>query len=109
LNGVFISTGPTTTASPELEAFRAEFLKATGGPALPFGITAYDNVNMIVEAMKKAGTTNPEKVAETLRTLEYKGLLQTYKFDNSNQSQVVININEAEQGKIKVISSLVTQ
>jgi branched-chain amino acid transport system substrate-binding protein len=109
LNGVFISTGPTTTASPELEAFKAEFLKATGGPALPFGITAYDNVNMIVEAMKKARTTNPEKIAETLRTLEYKGLLQTYKFDNSNQSQVVININEAEQGKIKVISSLVTQ
>jgi branched-chain amino acid transport system substrate-binding protein len=108
LNGVFISSGPTTAVSPELDAFKAEFLKKTGGEALPFGITGFDNVNLIIEAMKKAGTTDPEKVRETLRNLEYKGLLQTYKFNNSNQSQVVININEAMAGKVKVISSLTT-
>ena len=108
LDGVYISTGPTTSTSAELDAFKSQFQADTGGPALPFGITAYDNVNLILEAMKKAGTTDPEKVAETLRNFEYKGLLQTYKFDNSNQSQVVINVNEVKDGNISVLSSLVT-
>jgi branched-chain amino acid transport system substrate-binding protein len=108
LNGVYISTGPTTTQSPELDAFKADFLKETGGPALPFGITGYDNVNLIIAAMQKAGATDPEKIADTLRNFEFKGLLQTYKFDNSNQSQVVINVNQFDGEKTKVISSLVT-
>jgi branched-chain amino acid transport system substrate-binding protein len=108
LNGVFISTGPTTSVSPELDAFKAEFLRKTGGEALPFGITGFDNVNLVIEAMKKAGTAEPEKVRDVLRNFQYKGLLQLYKFDNSNQSQVVINVNEAIAGKIRVISSVTT-
>ncbi|MDB5510924.1 MAG: Amino acid/amide transporter substrate-binding protein family [Enterovirga sp.] len=106
--GIYISTGPTTTESPELARFKDAFLKETGGKALPFGITAYDTVRMTVEAMKKAGTTDPEKVADTLRTFDYKGLLQTYRFENGNQSQVVINVNEVKNGQVGVISSLVT-
>jgi branched-chain amino acid transport system substrate-binding protein len=109
MNGIYISTGPTTSTSPELDAFKAQFEKDTGGQALPYNITAYDNVNLLVEAMKKAGSTDSEKVAETLRNFEYKGLLQTYKFEGSNQSQVVINVNEVKDGKISVIGSLVTK
>ena len=109
MNGVYIATGPTTSTSPELDAFKAQYQTDTGGPALPFSITAYDNVQLIVEAMKAAGTTDPEKVATTLRNFEYKGLLQTYKFENSNQSQVVINVNEVKDGQVGVISSLTTK
>lgn len=109
LNGIYISTGPTTTDSPELTTFKEEFRKSSGGPALPFGITAYDTVLMVVEAMRKAATTDPEKVAETLKNFEYKGLLQTYKFENGHQSQVVINVNEVKNGQVSVISSLVTK
>ena len=41
-------------------------------------------------------------------TFEYKGLLQTYKFNNSSQSQVMINVNEVKDGKVSVLSSLLT-
>jgi branched-chain amino acid transport system substrate-binding protein len=109
VNGVYIATGPTTTASPEVEAFKAEFKKDTGGEALPYNITAYDNVQLVLAAMKKAGTSDPEKVSETMRNFEYKGLLQTYRFNNSNQSEVVINVNEVKEGKISVISSIVAK
>ena len=107
-NGIYISTGPTTAVNPELQTFKEQFAKDTGGEALPYNITAYDNVRLVIEAMKKAGTTDPSKVADTLRNFEYKGLLQTYKFDNSSQSQVVINVNEVKDGKVSVISSLLT-
>jgi branched-chain amino acid transport system substrate-binding protein len=109
VNGIYISTGPTTSTSPELQAFKAEFLKDTGSAALPYNITGYDNMKLIVEAMKKAGTIDPAAVADTLRNFEYKGLLQTYKFDNSNQSWVIININEVKDGKVAVISSLLAK
>lgn len=108
LDGVYISTGPTTAVSSELTAFKDEFKTATGGEALPFGITGYDNVMIVVEAMKKAGTTDPEKVAATLRNFEHKGLLQTYKFNNSQQSQVVINVNQIKGKNVDLISSLTT-
>ena len=108
-NGIYIATGPTTSVSPELDTFKAQFLKDTGGEALPYNTTAYDNVNLVIAAMKKAGSADPEKVVGTLRGFEYKGLLQTYKFDNSNQSQVVINVNEVKNGKVSVISTLLAK
>jgi len=108
LDGVYIATGPTTTQSPELDAFKGAFLKKSGSEALPFGITGFDNVNLLIAAMQKAGSTDPEKLRETLRNFSYKGLLQTYQFHDSNQSQIVINVNQAAGGKIKVISSQTT-
>lgn len=109
LDGVYIATGPTTATSDELEAFKAEFQDETGGPALPFGITAYDNVNLLVAAMQEAGTIDPKVVAQTLRNFEFEGLLQTYKFDDSTQSEVVINVNQIDDGQVSVISSLTTK
>lgn len=109
MEGIYISTGPTTSTSPELETFKAQYQSDTGAEALPFSITAYDSLMLIVEAIKKAGTTAPEELATTLRTFEYEGLLQTYKFENSGQSQVVINVNEFKDGKVSVISSLTTK
>lgn len=109
LDGIYISTGPTTSTSPELDAFKAQFLKDTGGQALPFSITAFDNVNLVVEAMKTSGTTDPTKLADVLRSFEYKGLLQTYRFTGGGQSEVTINVNEVKAGNVSVISSLVTK
>ena len=109
MEGIYISTGPTTSTSPGLEAFKSQYKADTGAEALPYNVTAWDNVMLVVEAMKAAGTTDPEKLAATLRNFEYEGLLQTYKFDNSGQSQVVINVNEFKDGKVSVISSLTTR
>ena len=109
VEGINISTGPTTSASTELQAFNKQFKKDTGGDALPYNVTAYDNVMMLLEAMKKAGSIEPETVANVLRTFEYKGLLQTYKFEGTGQSQVQINVNEVKGGKVGVISSLITK
>lgn len=107
--GVYIATGPTTTASPEVEAFKAQVLADTGNPALPYNITAYDNITLLAEALHRAGSVDPAKLAETLRTMEFKGILQDYRFDGDTQSDVVINVNEVKDGKVSVISSIVTK
>lgn len=107
-NGILIATGPTTSDTPELAAFRAEFQRDTGGALLPYNATAYDNLRLVAAAMQAAGSTEPERVAERLRNFEYRGLLQTYRFDNSNQSQVQINVNEVQNRQVRVLSSLMT-
>ncbi len=105
IDGIYLSTGPTTSESPELTSFDAELQKATGHPALPYEVTAYDNLMLVLAAMKQAGSIDGTKVRDTLRHFTYKGLLQTYRFDNSGQSNVQININEVKDGHPVVVSS----
>ena len=105
VEGIYLSTGPTTSESIELTAFGADLQKVTGHPALPYEVTAYDNLMMVIAAMKKAGSVDGTKVRDTLRNFEYKGLLQTYRFDKSGQSVVQININEVKNSRPVVISS----
>jgi branched-chain amino acid transport system substrate-binding protein len=108
-DGMLIATGPTTTETPAVKAFVQQFEKANGRPPLPYEMVGYDNMMIVLEAMKKAGSTDSTKVAESLRKLEYKGLLQDYRFAGTNQSDVVINVNEIKDGRAVPIGSLVAR
>lgn len=103
--GIYVATGPTTSESAAVTNFEKLFQKANGRPPLPYDIIGYDNVMLVLEAMKKAGSTDPTKVRDALRTLDYQGVLQDYKFDGTNQAEVVININEIRDGRARVIAS----
>ena len=109
VDGVFVATGATTSDTPAIRAFTQQFEKANGRKPLPFEVTAYDSVMVVLEAMKKAGSIDPTLVRDALRKLEYKGVLQDYKFAGTNQSEVVINVNEVKDGQIVMISSLITR
>jgi branched-chain amino acid transport system substrate-binding protein len=106
---MLIATGPTTTETPAVKAFVQQFEKANGRPPLPYEMVGYDNMMIVLEAMKRAGSTDSTKVAESLRKLEYKGLLQDYRFAGTNQSDVVINVNEIKDGRAVPIGSLVAR
>ncbi len=105
IEGIYLSTGPTTSESPELTAFGADLQKVTGHPALPYEVTAYDNLMMAMAAMKKAGSIDGTAVRDAMRNFQYKGLLQTYQFGSSGQSEVQININEVKNNRPVVLAS----
>lgn len=105
-DGVYVATGPTTSESPALTAFSQQFQKVTGHAPLPYDMIGYDNVNLVLAAMKKAGSTDPTKVRDALRTLNFQGVLQEYKFDGTNQAEVVINVNEIRNGQARPLSSV---
>ena len=109
VEGIYLSTGPTTSDTPDLSSFSAELQKATGHPALPYEVTAYDNLMLAMAAMKAAGSIDGTKVRDTLRDFTYRGLLQTYRFSGNNgQSTVQININEIKGDKPVVLTSIQT-
>ena len=107
--GIYVATGPTTSDSPSIRDFAQQFEKAAGRPPLPYEMIGYDNVMLVLDAMKKAGSTDPTKVRDVLRNLDYKGVLQDYKFGGTNQSEVVININEIKDGRAVMINSIRTR
>ncbi len=109
VEGVFVATGSTTSDTPELRAFSAQFEQANKRKPLPFETTGYDSAMVVFEAMKKAGSIDSTKVRDTLQKLEYKGVLQTYKFSGTNQSEVVININEIKDAQVLMRSSIITR
>jgi len=106
IEGIYLSTGPTTSDTPELTAFGAGLQKVTGHPVLPYEVTAYDNLMMVMAAMKKAGSIDGTAVRDAMRNFQYKGLLQTYQFGTSGQSEVQININEVKNNRPVVLSSV---
>lgn len=107
--GIYVATGPTTSDSPSIRDFAQQFEKTAGRPPLPYEMIGYDNVMLVLDAMKKAGSTDPTKVRDVLRNLDYKGVLQDYKFGGTNQSEVVININEIKDGRAVMINSIRTR
>ena len=109
VDGVYVATGATTSDTPAIRAFSQQFEKAMTRKPLPFETTAYDSAMVVFEAMKKAGSIDSSKVRDTLRNLEYKGVLQDYRFAGTNQSDVVININEVKDGQVTMRSSIITR
>lgn len=106
--GVFVTTGPTTSDTPSMRAYAQQYEKTTGRQTLPYEVVAYDSVMLVLDAMKKAGSTDVTKVRDTLHNLEYKGVLQDYKFNGTNQSEVLVNITEIKDGRAVVLTSFLS-
>jgi branched-chain amino acid transport system substrate-binding protein len=60
---------------PEVKKFEADYQKATG--KLPYNIHGYgyDGIRMVAEAIKKAGSTDKEKIREAMQSLSFSGVM----------------------------------
>ena len=60
---------------PEVKKFEADYRKATG--KLPYNIHGYgyDGIKMVAEAVKRAGSTDKEKIRAAMQSLEYSGVM----------------------------------
>jgi branched-chain amino acid transport system substrate-binding protein len=106
--GVYIATGPRTTGTPAVQQMAAEFQKVVGHAPLPYELTAYDALLIVLEAMQKGGSTDPTALRDALRQLDYTGVLQQYTFGGKNQSAVDINVNKVIDGRVVPITAIRT-
>ena len=60
---------------PEVKKFEADYRKATG--KLPYNIHGYgyDGIKMVAEAVKRAGSTDKEKIRAAMQSLEFSGVM----------------------------------
>jgi branched-chain amino acid transport system substrate-binding protein len=60
---------------PEVKEFVAAYKKATGKEPFNLHGYGYDGIHLVAEAIKKAGSTDKEKIREAMQTLKYKGVM----------------------------------
>lgn len=85
--GTYLTFGPDARNIPEAKAFIADYEKRFGEMG-PYSIYAYDAANILITAIKEAGSTDGKLVTEKLRTTEFTGALGKIKFDEKGDVTV---------------------
>jgi len=60
---------------PEVKAFEAAYRKETGKEPVNLNGYGYDGIHLVAEAIKKAGSTDKEKVRAAMQSLTYAGVM----------------------------------
>jgi branched-chain amino acid transport system substrate-binding protein len=60
---------------PEVKAFEAAYRKATGKDPFNLHGYGYDGINMVAEAIRRAGSTDKEKIRAAMQSLSYSGVM----------------------------------
>ena len=70
----------TTAVTPKTKTFAAAFKAKFGTDPAYTGYTAYDDVYIIAEAIKRAGSTDPDKMVTELENTDYVGTIGRVQF-----------------------------
>jgi len=103
VNNVFFSDHSSSLAdNPELDAWVESFVALNGNePNSAFVSMGYDMGKYVVDAIERAGSAEPEAIAQALAsTTEFKGITGTFSVDenhNAVKSAVVIKLENGVQ------------
>jgi branched-chain amino acid transport system substrate-binding protein len=73
-------SGPDVAVTPKTLPFVNAFVKRFGNTPSYCGYTAYDEVYYIADAIKRAGSTDPDKLAAALEKTDYVGTIGRVQF-----------------------------
>ncbi|TKC89307.1 branched-chain amino acid ABC transporter substrate-binding protein [Trinickia terrae] len=89
------------------EEFQTKFQKRFGQPIQIYAPFTYDAVYIIVDAMKRAGSTDPAKIVAAMPTTDYKGVIGETTFDSKGDLQHgVISLYNYKAGKKSLLSEV---
>jgi branched-chain amino acid transport system substrate-binding protein len=80
VEGTYATFGPDTKEIPSAKGFNENYRKKYGEPGV-YSIYAYDATNILLQALKSAGTTDPKQVVAAIRSIDYNGALGHVQFD----------------------------
>jgi branched-chain amino acid transport system substrate-binding protein len=105
----WLATQPTTSSARKpvwrsrrwlAAAFEAKFQKRFGQPIQIYAPFTYDAVYIIVDAMKRANSTDPAKILAAMPNTDYKGVIGETTFDSKGDLQHgVISLYDYKGGK----------
>ncbi|MBE7941098.1 MULTISPECIES: ABC transporter substrate-binding protein [Ramlibacter] len=68
-------SGPGVAVTPKTLPFVAAYQKKYGNVPAYSGYTAYDEVYMLADAIKRAGSTDSDKIVDAMETTDYEGTI----------------------------------
>ena len=104
LYGTYAITDFTTGANELTRAFTKKYHDKYGVNPDTFASWSYDATQVLAQAIRNAGSTEPEAVRSAILAIkDYKGLEGTYEFDKNGDGLHGYNIVKNEGGKIVFI------
>ncbi len=88
--------------NPKLDAMTTAYQAASfAEPIGSYTKNAYDAANIIIEALKTAGTKDKAAIAKTIRGIEFDGAMGHTSFDENGQTkrEVVLELREVKNGE----------
>lgn len=86
-DGTFLTFSPDPKKIPTAKAFIENYEKRFGDIG-PYSIYAYDATNILLTAIKEAGTTDGKTIIDKLHSLEFSGALGKIRFDEKGDVTV---------------------
>ncbi|WP_229758414.1 branched-chain amino acid ABC transporter substrate-binding protein [Paraburkholderia caffeinilytica] len=106
-NVVCSEAGAALETMPEGAAFTAKYTKRFGHPPLVYSPETYDAVYIIVDAMKRANSTDPKKILDAMRSTDYHGITGETVFDSKGDlKHGVISLYQYITGKKTLLDSV---
>ena len=75
-----------TIQNPLNDAFVKQFRAKLKDNPTKFAGAAHNGINIVVDAIRRAGAADPEKIRAALQKTDYNGLVGNIKFDEKNQA-----------------------
>lgn len=101
--GVFVSFWPDHQKIPAAQPFIQKYSEKHG-TVEPYSLYGYDAVNVLFSAITKAGTTDPSKVSEVLKSQAFDTLFGPVQFDEKGDlKEVNLKVWTVSQGKFVVV------
>jgi branched-chain amino acid transport system substrate-binding protein len=75
---------PKSGYTPKTKSVMEAFMKILGRPMSPTHMECYDGIWIMAEAIKKAASTDPDKIIEALRATNWNGTRGKYYFHLEN-------------------------
>ena len=92
--------GAALETMPGGAAFQAKYQKRFGQPIQIYAPFTYDAVYIIVDAMKRANSTDPAKIVAAMQSTDYKGVIGETTFDSKGDlKHGVISLYDYKSGK----------
>jgi len=106
-NIVCSDIGMALQKMPGGKEFEAKYQKRFGQPVQIYAPFAYDATNIIIDAMKRANSTDPAKILAVMPNTDYKGVIGETTFDSKGDlKHGVISLYDYKAGKRTLIDSV---
>jgi branched-chain amino acid transport system substrate-binding protein len=106
-NIVCSDIGMALQKMPGGKAFETKYQKRFGQPVQIYAPFAYDATNIIIDAMKRANSTDPAKILAVMPSTDYMGVIGETTFDSKGDlKHGVISLYDYKAGKRTLIDSV---
>jgi branched-chain amino acid transport system substrate-binding protein len=79
------AAAPGVASTPKTNPFTEAYIKRFGDTPAYDGYTAYDMIYVLADAIKKAGSTDPDRMVDALEKTDYVGTIGRIKFYGKNE------------------------